>query len=209
LPTGADLATATIPGFNSGAGGYFTANFASPATLTAGTTYALVIRAVSNPSAGTYAYVCSCSSPNSNPYANGQRVTSGDSGGTWAADVTSGGRDLGFKAYMDLGFVLSGDQTSGAKDNNPAAGFYGHWTSFSWNATTSAHTTLKFQVAGSNSQFRPFNFIGPDGTAGTFFNSPGANLYPLLGNLRYMKYKAYLVTTNSAATPTVNDVTVC
>ncbi len=51
--------------------------------------------------------------------------------------------------------------------------------------------------------------MGPDGTAGTFFNSPGANLYPLLGNVRYMKYKAYLATTNSAATPTLNDVTVC
>ena len=32
LPTGADLAVATIPGFSSGSGGYFTANFASPAT---------------------------------------------------------------------------------------------------------------------------------------------------------------------------------
>src|SRR6059058_1234215 len=36
LPTGADLATATIAGFSSGGGGYFSANFGSPATLTAG-----------------------------------------------------------------------------------------------------------------------------------------------------------------------------
>src|SRR5207244_1629561 len=60
VPTGADLATATITGFNSGAGGFFSAVFASPATLTAGTRYAVIFRAVSNPSAGTYAYVCSC-----------------------------------------------------------------------------------------------------------------------------------------------------
>src|SRR5262249_32985242 len=72
VPTGADLATATITGFNSGAGGFFSAIFGTPPTLTAGTRYALVLRAVSNPSAGTYAYVCSCTSPDSNPYANGQ-----------------------------------------------------------------------------------------------------------------------------------------
>ena len=60
VPTGADLASATIPGFNSGSGGFFAATFASPPTLTAGTRYAIIFRAVSNPSAGTYAYVCSC-----------------------------------------------------------------------------------------------------------------------------------------------------
>src|SRR5262249_17983886 len=37
VPTGADLATATIPGFSSAAGGFFTASFSSPPTLTAGT----------------------------------------------------------------------------------------------------------------------------------------------------------------------------
>ena len=30
LPTGPDLAVATIPGFSSGAGGFFAANFADP-----------------------------------------------------------------------------------------------------------------------------------------------------------------------------------
>ena len=44
VPTGADLATATIPGFNSGSGGFLTSTFASPATLTAGTRYAIVFR---------------------------------------------------------------------------------------------------------------------------------------------------------------------
>ncbi|HSS47604.1 MAG TPA: carboxypeptidase-like regulatory domain-containing protein, partial [Thermoanaerobaculia bacterium] len=55
LPTGADLATATIPGFNTAAASYFTVTFGSPPTLTGGTMYALVIRPVANPSAGTYA----------------------------------------------------------------------------------------------------------------------------------------------------------
>jgi uncharacterized repeat protein (TIGR01451 family) len=208
LPTGADLATATIAGFSSGAGGYFSAIFAVPPTITAATTYAIVIRAVSNPSAGTYAYVCSCTSPNSNPYASGQRVTSANSGGTWAADVTSGGRDLGFKVYVKTGFAASGNLISSLKDSNPPVGFTTTWTTLSFNGATPAGTTLRFQVAASNSAIGPFNFVGPDGTSATFFTTSGASLGQFTG-LRYLEYKAYLSTTDSTATPTLNDVTVC
>jgi hypothetical protein len=208
VPTGADLATATIPGFSSGAGGYFTANFGSPATLTAGTTYAVIMRAVSNPSAGIYAYVCSCVTPDSNPYANGQRVTSSTSGTTWTADTTSGGRDLGFKVFMQTGFPSSGSFVSSTKDGNPAVGFTTDWTTLSWNAATPANTSLSFQVAASNSPFGPFNFVGPNGTAGTFFTTSGASLAQFNG-MRYLKYKAYLGSTSSSVTPTLNDVTVC
>jgi hypothetical protein len=208
LPTGADMASATIPGFSSGSGGYFSASFGSPPTLTAGTQYAIVIRAVSNPSAGIYAYVCSCTSPNSNPYANGSRVTSANSGSTWTADVTSGGRDLGFKVYMSTGFALSGDLVSSLKDSNPPLGFTPTWSTLSFTATTPVNTTLRFQVAGSNSTFGPFNFVGPDGTGATFFTTSGASISQFDGN-RYLEYKAYLSTTDSTATPTLSDVTVC
>jgi hypothetical protein len=202
LPTGADLATATIPGFSSGSGGFFTANFASPATLTAGTKYAIVVRAVSNPSAGTYAYVISSMSP----YVGGRRSASANSGGTWAVGNPS--TDIGFKTYMKSGFALSGNQISALKDSNPAPGQFTHWASLSWNATVPANTTLRFQAAASNNADGPFNFVGPDGTPVTFFTTSPSTLFMLNGN-RYLKYKAYLATTNSAVTPTVNDVTVC
>jgi hypothetical protein len=212
VPTGADLATATITGFSSGSGGYFSANFGAPATLTAGTRYAVIIRSVSNPSAGTYAYVCSCSdgmsAVDSNPYTNGQRVTSGNSGSTWTADSTVGGRDLGFIAYIKTGFSPSGNLVSSVKDANPAAGSTPNWSTLSWTATTPASTTLKFQAAASNNFYGPFNFVGPDSTAGTFFTVSGASLSQFNG-FRYLKYEAYLSTSNSSATPTLSDVTVC
>jgi uncharacterized repeat protein (TIGR01451 family) len=208
VPTGADLASGTITGFNSGAGGYFSATLGAPVALTAGTQYAVIVRAVSNPSAGTYAYVCSCTSPNSNPYANGQRVTSANSGATWTADTTSGGRDLGFKLYVNTGFAPSGTLVSSVRDANPAAGLIPSWSTLSWTAATPANTALRFQAAASGSSTGPFNFVGPDGTAGTFFTTSGASLAQFDGN-RYLKYKAYLTTTDSAATPTLNDVTVC
>lgn len=208
VPTGPDLATATIAGFNSGAGGIFSAVFATPVTITAGTRYAVIMRAVSNPSAGTYAYVCSCTSPNSNPYADGQRVTSANSGTTWAADVTSGGRDLGFTVYVNNGYTAAGNLVSSLKDSNPAVGFTPTWATLSWTAATPTDTAVSFQVAASNSASGPFNFVGPDTTAGTFFTTSGASLSQFDG-FRYLKYKAYLSTTNSTVTPTLNDVTVC
>ncbi len=201
LPTGADLVTATIPGFSSGSAAYYTATFGSPPSLTSGTQYALIVRPVANPSVGGYFWIRS--SPST--YANGQRVTTADSGGTWAADVT---RDFNFRTYMLTGYAASGNLISSTKDANPAVGATPHWTTLSWTATVPANTNLKFQAAASNSVYGPFNFVGPDGTAATFFTTSGASLSQFDG-LRYLQYKAYLSTTNSAATPTLNDVTVC
>jgi hypothetical protein len=213
VPTGGDLAAATIAGFSSGAGGYFAATFGAPAVITAGTRYAIVVRAVSNPSAGIYAYVCSCT-PDTNPYANGQRVTSATSGSAWTADTTAGGRDLGFKVYVQSGYQPSGTFMSETKDANPAAGAWAQWSTISFNATTGAPnpntpdtTGVQFQAAASASQYGPFNFVGPDGTAGTNFSS-GGSLAQFNGR-RYLKYKAVLTSNDPAQTPTVNDVTVC
>src|SRR5207253_4939318 len=68
VPTGADLASTTLTGNASGASSYFSGTFSSPPTLTAGTVYALVVRPVSNPSAGTYAITVA----GSNVYAGGR-----------------------------------------------------------------------------------------------------------------------------------------
>ncbi|MFL6212997.1 MAG: C25 family cysteine peptidase [Blastocatellia bacterium] len=201
LPTGADLASATIPGFSNGAGATYTATF-SPVSLTSGTQYALILRPVANPSVGTYNWIRAL--PGS--YANGQRVNSADSGSTWAPDST---RDYNFITYMQAGFALSGDLTSGLKDGNPATGFETKWTTLSWTATTPAGTTVKFQVAASINSTGPFNFVGPDGTAATFFTTTGAALSPQFDGKRYLKYKAYMTTSSNSTTPTLADVTLC
>ncbi len=200
LPTGADLASATISGFSSGAASFLSAVFASPPSLTAGTVYAIVVRAVSNPSAGTYAYVVSSGSP----YAGGRGVTSSNSGSSWSGQTT----DVGFKTYVSSGFAASGDLISSLKDSNPASGNTPAWTTLSWTASTPANTSLKFQAAASNSPYGPFNFVGPDGTAATFFTTSGAALSQFTGK-RYLQYRAYLATTNTAVTPALNDATVC
>src|SRR5205085_9055467 len=204
-PTSTVLASTTLTGFSSGAGPFYSATFSSPANLTTGTTYAVVARLLTNRTTGTYAWLRSAN----NQYANGAWIqgTSCNSGTlvcTWA----SNSQDLGFKTYISTGFNTSGDLISSVKDSNPAVSSTPNWTTLSWTASTPANTTVKFQAAGSSSASGPFNFVGPDGTASTFFTTNGASLSQFNGN-RYLKYRAYLSTTNSSATPTLNDVTAC
>jgi len=200
LPTGPDLATATLAGINSSAITYITGTFANPAMVTAGTTYALIVRPSANPSAGTYALPFS----SGNAYANGQPLSSTDSGGTW----TAANNDYGFLTYVKIGYATTGDFVSALKDANPAPGMAPIWSTLSWNATVPVGTSLQFQVAASNSANGPFTFVGPDGTAATFFTTSGASLGQFYG-FRYLKYKAYLSTSDTAQTPVLNDVTIC
>ena len=209
LPTGADLGTATIPGFCNGGGGFFTATFATPVAVTAGTQYAIVWRSTLTGAAVSPnpRYVSTVS--DTDPYAGGRRATSTTSGASWTGAAGINNNDFGFKVYVNNGFTAAGNLVSGLKDSNPGGITpYPHWFTMSWNATVPANTTLRFQAAGSNSQFGPFNFVGPDGTAATFFTTSPANVTQFNGN-RYLKYKAFLTTSNGAASPTLNDVTLC
>lgn len=202
LPTATVLGTATIPGFNSGASSVFQVNFSPAVALTAGTTYAYTLR-LQTARTGTYAAVFG-NAPTD--YANGNRVNSSNSGGTWVVG-TSGGtaRDLVFTTFMQTGNVPSGDFVSRRADANPITTT--NWDTVSFTANIPAGTTLGLQAAASNSLAGPFNFVGPDGTAGTFFSS-GASLAQFNGN-RYLKTKALFTTTSGTLTPALNDVTVC
>lgn len=216
LPTGADIATATaVPLTTSNAGGFYSVSFPTPATLTAGTKYAIVVRMSAAYATGTPAYVTSASTGTSaNPYAGGRRATSSNSGGTWTGASATASNDIGFKVTMKAGYAASGDLTSGLKDANPAPGRTVSWDSLTWNATVPASTTLRFQLAASNSDSGPFVFVGPDGTSGTYYTTSGSTLAPILNiptafnNNRYLKYKAYFTSTDVTATPILNDVTV-
>ena len=97
---------------------------------------------------------------------------------------------------------------SSVKDANPAAGQTPIWSTLSWNGATPANTSLKFQVASSNNVNGPFNFVGPDGTAATFFTTSPVSLGQFY-NFRYLEYEAFLATTDNTVTPTLNDATLC
>ncbi|MBD0370068.1 MAG: carboxypeptidase regulatory-like domain-containing protein [Pyrinomonadaceae bacterium] len=201
MTAGGLLATSTIAGTSSGSGGFFTFNFSTPPTLTSGVQYGIVIRLVAARTTGTQAWV----STNGDTYAGGRRKVCSTSS---CANATgsNANSDLLFKSYMYTGFATSGNLVSGAKDANPATGKSPTWGTLSWNGTTPANTTLKFQAAASDNAAGVFSFVGPDGTANTFFTS-GASLSQFNGK-RFLKYKA-LLTGTSTATPTLADVTIC
>jgi hypothetical protein len=208
LPTGPDLATTGIPSFLSGSIIFYSGTFSTPALLTAGTKYALIIHPTAVPSPGNYAISRTGSSTTGQSlYANGDRVSSADSGGSWAITTTGGiATDCGFRTFMT---APAGNLVSGIKDSNPVSPLFTRWNSLAWTATVPANTTLQFQIAGSNNANGPFNFIGPDGTAATFFTTSPAAIFNLVNGNRYLKYKAYFTTTDGSVTPTVNDVTAC
>jgi Carboxypeptidase regulatory-like domain len=198
LPTATVLASTTIPGFSLANGAYYTATFSSPPALTAGTNYAIMTR-VATLRAGSY----NATFGNGNPYSRGMLVF-GD-GSSWGS---LSGDDLGFRTYMQSGYPSTGNLVSGLFDANPHSGGVVSWTTLSWNASTPTGTSVKFQVAASNNASGPFTFVGPDGTSGTFYTVNGGSLSRFNGN-RYLKYQAFLGTSNNTSTPAVNDVTVC
>ena len=202
LPTGADIASTTVAGSTSGSAATYTATFASPPTLVAGTVYALLIRPVSNTTGGG-GYFGIRSSPGT--YAAGSRVTTTDSGATWAADTT---RDFNFHTYVSVGYVASASLISSLKDANPDATHTATWTTLTFSATTPANTAVKFQIAASNSSSGPFTYVGPDTTTATFFSTSGADISQFDG-FRYLRYKAYLSSTDTAVTPTLTSVALC
>ena len=215
LPVGSELASATISTFAPVGPKFYTATFSAPATLTARTQYAIVVRLASTYAGGLAYFTDSAkgSFTGNDVYAGGGLLISTNSGGTWTPRILSGvGIDGVFITYMGSGggggYLPSGNLTSSAKDSSPGTGST-NWAALTWtNSLPPSGTAITFQVAASNTSTGPFNFVGPDGTSGTFFTSSGAPLSQFNGN-RYLKYRAYLSTSSSTATPTLNDATVC
>jgi uncharacterized repeat protein (TIGR01451 family) len=217
LPTGSDLSTASLRIDQTGAGKFYSANFASPTTVAAGSQYAIVIRPSAAFSAGLLAFSNSAvdSTHGNNSYAGGEMYYSTTSGSTWLVQTFGSSSppqtaDGGFKTYVgsgSSGYVAAGDLISSVKDSNPGTGTTS-WTTLSFTDAVPASTQVRFQAAASNSSSGPFTFVGPDGTGATYFTTTGASLAQFNGS-RFLKYRTFLSSSNSASTPTLNDATVC
>lgn len=76
-----------------------------------------------------------------------------------------------------------------------------------WTAAEPSGTDARFQVA-SNTDNATWNYVGPDGTSGSYFTTPDTAIGTSHTNHRYFRYKAYLSTTNGTQTPSVQNVTI-
>ncbi len=99
--------------------------------------------------------------------------------------------------YASSGWLESSTFDTGAASN---------FTTLSWlPASQNPSTTLKFQIA-SNNDNATWNYVGPDGTAGSYYTVSGSNISTVHDNDRYVRYKVYLNTSDTAYTPVLSTV---
>jgi hypothetical protein len=101
---------------------------------------------------------------------------------------------------LPSGFATSGTLESSSFDAGASAAF--NYLTFT--ITEPASTNITFQIATNNDN-ATWNYIGPDGTAGTSYTAAGALRLNTLG--RYLRYRATL-TGPGTSTPLLSDITI-
>ena len=98
-----------------------------------------------------------------------------------------------------------GFQTSGTFDSSSFdAGASAALNYITFSITEPASTNIRFQIATNNDN-TTWNYIGPDGTASTFYDTPGTIRIGTVG--RYTRYRASF-SGPGTSTPTLSDVSV-
>ncbi len=101
-------------------------------------------------------------------------------------------------------YALSGWLESAVFDSGTDSS---NFTTISWEPTSqTANTTLKFQLATANALEGPWNYLGPDGTANTYYTTSGNNISSAHDNQRYIRYKAFLATTDDKKTAVLTGI---
>ena len=136
----------------------------------------------------------------------------------WSAGTYSeqlGADPIGTPGMITMAYGVGGYSTTSVAylisetlDFGATSTTYGNvvWSPISQPASTGADS-LRLQFAANNDDIT-WNFIGPDGTAGTFYTSSSVALHTSLNNNRYFRYKAYLSTEDAGTTPELRDLTV-
>jgi len=98
-------------------------------------------------------------------------------------------------------YYPSGTLESSSHDCGHAADF----GNISWDSQTPGSTELKFQIATNNDN-STWNFVGPDGNPATYYETSGTDIWSGNDGNRYIRYKAYLRTTDPDQTPELEEV---
>ncbi len=120
-------------------------------------------------------------------------------------DTTSSPGDLylSFFAgeYQPNGTLISSSFDTGAESN---------FAQLSWEPQSQPQDTgadsVKLQLA-TNTDNATWNFIGPDGTAGTYYTLADKNISSAHNGNRYLRYQLYMNSASTTFTPTVSDIT--
>lgn len=76
---------------------------------------------------------------------------------------------------------------------------------FKWTGNLPPGTSIKFQLAANNDNLT-WNFVGPDGSENTYFESSEFSLPQSFYNKRYLRYKVFLKTEDPSVTPSLDKI---
>lgn len=105
-----------------------------------------------------------------------------------------------FGNYVSSGYLTSSTLDTGATSN---------FKQIIWGPGTepieTGEASVRVQIATNNDE-STWNFIGPDGTASTYYNSLNQNINATHNGDRYLRYRLYLSTLNQLFTPIISDI---
>jgi hypothetical protein len=104
-----------------------------------------------------------------------------------------------------IGFPTTGTYESSVIDSESSNPIY---YTIRWSGTVPANTNLRIQLRTGSlpSTILSQTYIGPDGTAGSYFTSQDANILPaILNGNRYIQYKL-IFDSDTFSTPILNDL---
>lgn len=105
-------------------------------------------------------------------------------------------------------FAPSGELTSSVFDTGTTTNFNQiSWAPVSQVAQVGSGSA-RFQIATSpdNDISTTWAYRGPDGTAGTYYDTTNTNISSVHNGDRYLRYKAFLATASTTYSPTISDV---
>lgn len=80
------------------------------------------------------------------------------------------------------------------------------YTTINWQPTSQdPAATAKFQIATNNDN-TTWNYIGPDGTNSSYYMTSGESISSTNNGNRYIRYRAYLSTTDTTKNPTITSI---
>ena len=121
-------------------------------------------------------------------------------------NISTTGVPTGLRLFNNgIGYAASGSLTSSTFDSGTSATSY---STLTWQPTSQdPATSLMFQIASNNDNLT-WNFTGPDGTASTYYTVPGTTINAINNSNRYVRYKAFLATTDPSKTPVLTSINV-
>ncbi len=142
---------------------------------------------------------------------------SGGSGQDTFQDITKYSSDDGHIDHATLPGQVTLTQTSGVYDTDGTltsstfdTGGSTNFLTLSWAPVSqplSVGQGVKFQIATNNDN-TTWNFLGPDGTSNTYFTAVNTSINAANNGTRYLRYKLFLHTDDTTATPIVSDVAI-